>query len=466
MTLSSIAGRLLKSSVHSQPLPGKGQPSDSCLSPERTSGLSVLTSSDSDNSQVTGLGGLVGDNFGELRGHSKLSSWAKPRPLSDIRELTEPSLVDPIPQNLLSDNLLRSTSRTEPLRKLSVASRQRPSMDTRHGENREPDRKSSIESNGMRSVHRMRPSRTPSPPSPADNNSISSIYSIPPGSVPPRLSSQTRAPNISRAQQRPQRLPSHTTQHLPVTNSLDMKPTISLHPPKGSGNTIPRRGHSQSPLRHVAARLDPITHETNRRIPSRTFVRKPLSQELLDFPSHRHPRIELGLDLSAAIFVGGGSIEGTAQITVDDAERIRHRRTLDIARISIDLLGLEEMSGNKRCVFLNLATELIDEKNPPPQNMVDTQEPIGLEDVFWHLMPSVTNLAFNLSLPLNVGPPPFRAKNTRIRYVLCVSLLIRDHGKQYIVRTSEDVTVLSVYDREYVQTRLLTKTDYEQPRKL
>jgi hypothetical protein len=145
--------------------------------------------------------------------------------------------------------------------------------------------------------------------------------------------------------------------------------------------------------------------------------------------------------------VGGGSIEGTVQIKVDDAERIRHRRTLDIARISVDLLGLEEMSGNRRAVFLNLATELIDEHNPPPANMIDTQKLMSYNDFFWHLMPSVTNLAFNLSLPLNVGPPPFHSKNARIRYVLCVSLLIRDHGKQYIVRTSEDVTVLSVYDR-------------------
>jgi hypothetical protein len=135
-------------------------------------------------------------------------------------------------------------------------------------------------------------------------------------------------------------------------------------------------------------------------------------------------------------------------IEVDEAERIRHRRTLDIARISIDLLRLEEMSGNRRSVFLNLATELIDEQNPPPANMVYSQEPIGSEDTFWHLMPSVTNLSFNLSLPLNVGPPPFQSKNAKIRYMLCVSLLIRDHGKQYIVRTSEEVTVLSVYDRK------------------
>jgi hypothetical protein len=154
--------------------------------------------------------------------------------------------------------------------------------------------------------------------------------------------------------------------------------------------------------------------------------------------------------------VGGGSIEGTVQINVDDAERIRHRRTLDIARISVDLLGTEEVSGNRRCVFLNLATELIDEQNPPPQNMVDTLEPIGSEDLFWHLMPSMTNLAFNLSLPLNVGPPPFHSKNARIRYILCVSLLIRDQGKQYIVRTSEDITVLPVYDRMGAPTVTIT----------
>ncbi|KAH7382333.1 hypothetical protein BKA66DRAFT_586242 [Pyrenochaeta sp. MPI-SDFR-AT-0127] len=449
MTLSEIAGRLLKGAGHSQPLSSKSQPSDSSLSLDRASGFSFLTSPDLDNSQVISCGGLVGNHSGDLRTYSKASSWAKTRPLSDIRELTEPSLADTIPRKLISgDNILRSTSRTKLLRKQSVASRRRPSMDTRHGENREPTRKNSTESNGIRSIHRGRTSRTPSPPSPADNNSISSIYSIPPGSVPPRSSSQTRARSVSRARQRSQFPPSQPTQCLPAPNSLDSMTTIPLPPPKGSGNTIPRCGQSQSPLRHIAARLDSITHETNRRIPSRTFVRETHSQELLEFPSYRHPRIVLGLDLSASIFVGGGSIEGAVQITVDDAERIRHRRTLDIARVSVDLLGLEEMSGNRRCVFVNLATELIDEKNPPPQNMVDTQEPIGLEDVFWHLMPSVTNLAFNLSLPLNVGPPPFQSKNARIRYVLCASLLIRDHGKQYIVRTSEDVTVLSVYDPE------------------
>jgi hypothetical protein len=187
---------------------------------------------------------------------------------------------------------------------------------------------------------------------------------------------------------------------------------------------------------------------------------------MLEFPTHRHPRIELGLDLSAGIFVGGGSIEGTVQIHVDDAERIRHRRTLDIARISIDLLGIEEMTSNRRSIFLNLATELIDQDNPPPTNMVMSRDPISCNDLFWHLMPSSTNLAFSLTLPLNVGPPPFQSRNARIRYALSVSLLIRDHGKHYIVRISEDVTVLSVYDRRLqISARFLTLT-WAQPRRL
>jgi hypothetical protein len=349
MTLSEFAGRLLKGSGYSHPPSGKG-PSEPRPSLEGLSNPSIR-SPGLDYSQVTGCGGMIAHTFGEPRGHSiNASSWAKIRPLSDIRELTEPSLADTVPRKPLAH--ARSTSHQHLLRKPS-ATRRRPSVDTHTGENREPDRKTSFESHGIRSGHRGRTSRTPSPSSPADNNSISSIYSIPPGTVPPRSSSRTRARSASKT--RPP-LQQHT-QYGPTTSSLNAVPRPTLPPSQSGSHTVPRRGQSQSPLRHVAARLDPISHDTHRRIPSRTFVREPLSKELLEFPSHRHPRIELGLDLLAGIFVGGGSIEGTVQINVDDAERIRHRRTLDIARISIDLLGLEEMSGNRRCVFLNLATE-------------------------------------------------------------------------------------------------------------
>ncbi|KAF1999804.1 hypothetical protein P154DRAFT_436319 [Amniculicola lignicola CBS 123094] len=451
LTLSDIADRMLKGSGFAQPPPGKGPPEHRPLLARANSCSNITTSGPVPGhviGHVIGCGGMVGSTFGEPRALSTVPSWAKTRPLSDIRELTEPSLAEIVPQKFFSEHsIARSNSIT---RKPSVVSRHRPSIDSRHAENREPERKNSIESNGLRSGPRGRCSRTPSPPSPGDN-SYSSIYSIPHGSVPPRSSSRARTRSASRTRQPPPPMPLlPITQRVPAAPSLNTVnvPSIPAPPPRGIGHTIPRRGSSVSPLRQVADRFDPVSHDTHRRIPSRTFIREPVSNELIEFPTHRHPRVEVGLDLSAGIFVGGGSIEGTAQITVDDAERIRHRRTLDIARISIDLLGLEEMVGNRRSVFLNLATELIDGANPPPQNMVDTQEQNGSDDPFWHLMPSVTNLPFILSLPLNVGPPPFQSKNARIRYVLCVSLLIRDQGKQYIVRTSEDISVLSVYDPE------------------
>jgi hypothetical protein len=390
---------------------------------------------------------MVSNSLGEPRGLSgDVASWARPRPLSDIRELTEPSLADTIPQRLLSEgNIPRSRSRTELSRKPSVTSR-RPSIDTQLTGNKYPDRKTSIESNGARRVQRGRPgARTPSP-----DISISSIYSIPPSSVPPRSTSCVPARSASRTRLQ---IPITSTRP-PAFSSLNvvpppLPPPPPPPPPPDPNKTIPRRGQSQSPLRHVVARLDPISHDTHRRVPSRTFIREPLSAELLEFPTHRHPRVHLGLDLSAGVFVGGGSVEGTVQIKIDEPDRIRHRRTLAVGRVSIDLLGLEEASGNRRSVFLNLATELIDEENPPPPNMVESRDQIGRDDPFWHLVPSITNMPFMMSLPLNVGPPPFQSKNAKIRYTLCVSLLIRDQGKQYIVRASEDVTILSVYDRTY-----------------
>jgi hypothetical protein len=465
-TLSEIADRVLKGSGFSQPSPGKGPPFESRLSLDASQQRPLPGAQDK---QTIDSGGMVGNTFGEPRAPSlNVPSWAQVRPLSDIRELTEPSLVESIPPKLLADNTFAPT--TAHARKPTLLSRRRPSIDSRLAENREPERKNShdTEQYGLRSRSRGRTSRTPSPESPVDN-SFSSIYSIPPGSVPPRSSSRARSASRSRQPPPAPSIPPTVTQRIPIPPSLTTVPSlpaIPVPPPRGAGHTIPRRGHSQSPVRQAAAKYDPISHDTHRHIPSRTFIREPLSSELLDFPTHRHPRIELGLELSAGVFVGGGSIEGKVQITVDDAERIRHRRTLDIARISIDLLGLEEMVGNRRSVFLNLATELIDEDNPPPQNMVDTREQIDSGDPFWHLMPSVTNLPFIISLPLNVGPPPFQSKNAKIRYMLCLSLLIRDHGKQYIVRTSEDVAVLSVYDRKHMYASLsasLTSRSRESP---
>ncbi|KAK5296670.1 hypothetical protein LTR16_000291 [Cryomyces antarcticus] len=186
----------------------------------------------------------------------------------------------------------------------------------------------------------------------------------------------------------------------------------------------------------------------SRRMPSRTFVRTPQPTDILEFPAHRHPRISADLQVAAPLFVGGGSIEGQVRITVDDAERVRHKKSLAIARISIDLVGVEEMSGGRKAIFLSLGSELIDSEHPPPHNMVESLKQVSLADPFWLLTPSMSVLPFMLSLPLDTGPPPFQSKLARIRYILSVTLLVRDSTKQYLVRSSQDVSVLSVYDRQ------------------
>ncbi|KAL1636066.1 hypothetical protein SLS56_001418, partial [Neofusicoccum ribis] len=140
---------------------------------------------------------------------------------------------------------------------------------------------------------------------------------------------------------------------------------------------------------------------------------------MLEFPTHRHPRVSVDIQLGAPLFVGGGSLEGNVCITIEDAERQRHKRALAIARISVDLLGVEEMWNAKRDIFMNLATELIDSENPPPENMVDSVKQLSPLDPYWLLNPSVTTMPFSISLPLDVGPPPFQSKLARIRKYQC-----------------------------------------------
>lgn len=333
------------------------------------------------------------------------------RPLSDIRELTEPSLGELMSkdQYLSGERIERNPSLT---RKMSIkATRSTGALE-------ETDIVE--EKRGRRSISLPRTS--------GSQEDQSSVYSIPGGNVPPRSSSQPRRKGSISRDKGPSALPPP--------------------PPRGIGYSIPNRGKSRSPVRDIAYKLDPVTSDSVRRLPSRTFSRSPQPRDILEFPSYRHHRINSDLQLVASLFVGGSAIEGSVRIVVDEAERIRHKKTLAIARISVDLVGVEEASGGRKAIFLNLATELIDADHPPPRTMVDSETQISPIDPFWYLVPSITILPFLLSLPLDVGPPPFHSRHAKIRYVVCVTILVRDTGRQYLVRTSQDVSVLSVYDRK------------------
>jgi hypothetical protein len=169
--------------------------------------------------------------------------------------------------------------------------------------------------------------------------------------------------------------------------------------------------------------------------------------------------MKLDLHVSAPVFVGGGTVEGFAKLTVDENDSIRHRRTLRIGALSVDLLGYEEVGNHRRATFLALGTDLIDLHHPPPPGMV---HPSSIDDNFWSLTPSSSALPFIISLPLDTGPPPFHSKHASIRFILSATALIRDSGKLYRVRTSQDIHVLPTYDPEKALTSLpspLTASD-------
>lgn len=157
---------------------------------------------------------------------------------------------------------------------------------------------------------------------------------------------------------------------------------------------------------------------------------------------------------STPIFMGGSTVEGQVHIAVDGAVGQGCRKpktTISLGRISVDVLGVEELSGGKRWIFRTLATELIDQAHPPPREMVKSSVP--LPNAFWELVSSTTTLPFRLNLPVNMGPPPYYSKSARIRYVLCTSVLIKVAGESFQVRESQDIFILSVHDRRFTRTQ-------------
>ena len=152
----------------------------------------------------------------------------------------------------------------------------------------------------------------------------------------------------------------------------------------------------------------------------------------------------------APLFVGGGSIEGHLRVTVDDVESIRLRKTLSTTRLSVDLLGIEELvAARRKSVFSSLATELFNADNPPPRKMAVRTDAQESKEIQWTLLPSSTLLPFRICLPLDTGPAPFQTRNATIRYLLCATLMIHDATKNYSVRTSQEIIVLSTYDRKW-----------------
>lgn len=362
------------------------------------------------------------------------------RPLSDIREITEPSLLDSTRRKGIPNP---QPSATPPPGHAEI-SRTNESKTSRLHPDARPDRRS--ETRGNTPVDRpesrqAQPAATPQqqrPPSRRsrwspersheDDTTKTSLYSI----------------NLRKAPRRSSSKPPHRPSH-----SLPRMPAVSIFR-KGSRRAISNRRKSTSPVKNAVERHS-SDNTTKQRVPSTTLIKvdSPTINDILVSPTYHHPRIQVEIQMAAALFVGGSTVEGVARIIVDEASRVRHRKTLTIERLSIDLLGVEEVFGNKRHIFLSLGNELVDHEHPPPSDMVESQQPNATHNQSWLLLPSVSKMPFLLTLPLEVGPPPFKSKNARIRYFLSATLTIKDAGRQLCVRSTQETSILSVYDREF-----------------
>ncbi|KAF2231316.1 hypothetical protein EV356DRAFT_535589 [Viridothelium virens] len=358
------------------------------------------------------------------------ATWTHiPRPLSDIRETTEPSLCD----------LARSQSDGQSKRQSNTEIR-------RHGSHGAASRHSPKETLHRTTSQNSR-QQTPQellgavPPRTSPNHKVhnqgdaESIFGIPTDNVPKRASSRdsSKKKKGDSRSRRPgtRRVPTLLERSLTEPKRVDFR--------ERHEEVLKRAGSLNSGSRLCKTTISP---------PSFTV------EDLLDFPNYKHPRIKLDLLVGAPLFVGGGNVEGSVRVMPIDTERRRTQIAM-LESVSVDLVGVEELSGARRSVFLSLSTELEHpgQHSNTPLKRPESPTPLSLTSY---------SMPFSITLPLDVGPPPFRSKHAKIRYVLAVTVWVQGIERSTSVRSSQEIQVLSVYDPEKALMSLpspLTATD-------
>lgn len=93
-----------------------------------------------------------------------------------------------------------------------------------------------------------------------------------------------------------------------------------------------------------------------------------------------------------------------------------------------------------------LASELFDEKHPPPPTICASREAEKGPELFWKTKPGIASIPFCINLPLNLGPPPYTSKHASIRYVLLPTLVLKAGEKRSVVSQLCSIQMLTVFD--------------------
>ena len=182
--------------------------------------------------------------------------------------------------------------------------------------------------------------------------------------------------------------------------------------------------------------------------PPQTFTPTAKPMDIVCFPHRKHSRFSVVLKPNAPLYTGGTNIDGEVYLAVDGS-KLPSRRTpyygLSLGHVSVDLIGVETCCGRHH-IFQSLALNLVDGNRPPPVDVLASSKPSP--DMYWHLLPAEFSVPFQLSLPLDPGPPPFKSRHASIRYVLCVTALIKIGFEESYIRDSCDITVLTLNKRK------------------
>jgi hypothetical protein len=230
-------------------------------------------------------------------------------------------------------------------------------------------------------------------------------------------------------------------------SSFQELPKWQVPPAPGQNQTVPARERSNSPVRHAVSKAAQSS-EAVRPSPSRTFIRTTPPLEILDKGSVRSDRMELLIHLPSPLFVGGGTIEGHIKLNVQEESHSRKAKakSISISRLSVDIIGVEEVNDGRRWVFLALGSELFDRFHPPPPVILEGQDNRYESELAWKLKPASAVIPFCINLPLNLGPPPYSSKQASIRYLLSPTAHFKVGEKRHFVRQTWNIQMLPVHD--------------------
>ena len=169
--------------------------------------------------------------------------------------------------------------------------------------------------------------------------------------------------------------------------------------------------------------------------------------DVVEIPQIRHARVSLETKCSSPLYTGGSTLEGEVEVTVDGgrfAKRHKDLPPLSMGRIIVDLVGVEAWNG-KHNIFHSLAVDAVNETHPPPGPVLASTKPAN---GFWAVTPSLVHVPFQFFLPVKAGPPPYMSKHASIRYILCATAIFKTLGREFSVRDSCDIAILTVHNRK------------------